>query len=39
MKKIKLVLYIFSFTLVYLNNLNADNSQQVDKISKNLRGL
>ena len=24
MKKIKLVLYIFSFTLIYLNNLNAD---------------
>ena len=39
MKKIKLVLYIFSFTLIYLNNLNADNSQQVDKISKNLRCL
>ena len=39
MKKIKLVLYIFSFTLVYLNNLNADDSQQVDKISKNLRCL
>ena len=39
MKKIKLVLYIFSFTLVYLNNLNADDSQQVDKVSKNLRCL
>ena len=39
MKKIKLILYIFSFTLIYLNNLNADNSQQIDKISKNLRCL
>ena len=39
MKKIKLTLYIFSFTLIFLNNLKADNSQQVDKISKNLRCL
>ena len=39
MKKIKLIFYIFSFTLIYLNNLNADNSQQIDKISKNLRCL
>ena len=39
MKKIKLILYIFSFTLILLNNLNADNSQLVDKISKNLRCL
>ena len=39
MKKIKLILYIFSFTLIFLNNLKADNSQQVDKISKNLRCL
>ena len=39
MKKIKLLLYIFSFTLIFLNNLKADNSQQVDKISKNLRCL
>ena len=39
MKKIKLILYIFGFTLIFLNNLNADNSQQVDKISKNLRCL
>ena len=37
MKKIKLILYIFGFTLIFLNNLNADNSKQVDKISKNLR--
>ena len=39
MKKIKLIIYILSFTLIFLNNLNADNSQQVDKISKNLRCL
>ena len=37
MKKNKLILYILSFTLIFLNNLNADNSQQIDKISKNLR--
>ena len=39
MKKIKLIFFIFSFTLIFLSNLNADNSQQVDKISKNLRCL
>ena len=39
MKKIKLILCILSFTLIFLNNLNADNSQQIDKISKNLRCL
>ena len=39
MKKIKLILYIFSFTLIFLNNSKADNSQQIDKISKNLRCL
>ena len=39
MKKIKLILYIFVFTIIFLNNLNADNSQQVEKISKNLRCL
>ena len=39
MKKNKLILYILSFTLIFLNNLNADNSQQIDKISKNLRCL
>ena len=39
MKKIKLILYILSFTLIFLNNLNAENSQQIDKISKNLRCL
>ncbi len=39
MKKIKLIFYILSFILVFFNNLNADNSQQIDKISKNLRCL
>ena len=39
MKKNKFILYIFSFTLLFLNNLKAENSQQVDKISKNLRCL
>ena len=39
MKKIKLIFYIFSFIFIFSNNLNADNSQQVDKISKNLRCL
>ena len=39
MRKNKLILYILSFTLIFLNNLNADNSQQIDKISKNLRCL
>ena len=39
MKKIKLILYIFSFTLIFLYNSKADNSQQIDKISKNLRCL
>tara|TARA_B100001175_G_scaffold116432_1_gene98815 strand:+ start:1587 stop:1952 length:366 start_codon:yes stop_codon:yes gene_type:complete len=39
MKKINLILYILIFKLIFLNNLNADNSQQIDKISKNLRCL
>ena len=39
MKKLKFILYIFSFTLLFLNNLKAENSDQVDKISKNLRCL
>ena len=39
MKKINLILYIFSFTIIFFNNLEAKNSQQVDKISKNLRCL
>ena len=38
-EKNKLIIYILSFTLIFLNNLNADNSQQIDKISKNLRCL
>ena len=39
MKKTKFIVYIFSFTLLFLNNLKAENSDQVDKISKNLRCL
>ena len=39
MKKIKFILYILSFTLLFLNNLNAENYEKVDKISKNLRCL
>ena len=39
MKEIKFILYILSFTLLFLNNLKAENSDQVDKISKNLRCL
>ena len=39
MKKIKFILYIFSFTIIFLNCLKAENSDQVDKISKNLRCL
>ncbi len=39
MKKIKFILYILSFTLLLLNNLSAENYDQVDKISKNLRCL
>ena len=39
MKKIKLILYIFGFTLIFLNSLKAENSEVVDKISKNLRCL
>jgi len=39
MKKIKFILYIFIFTLIFLNNLTAKDSDQVDKISKNLRCL
>jgi len=39
MKKIKFILYILSFSLFFLNNLKAENSEKVDKISKNLRCL
>jgi len=39
MKKIKFILYILSFSLLFLNNLKAENSEKVDKISKNLRCL
>ncbi len=39
MKKIKLTLYIVIFTLIFLNSSKAENSEIVDKISKNLRCL
>ena len=39
MKKIKLILYIFGFTIIFLNSLKAENSEMVEKISKNLRCL
>ena len=39
MKKIKFILYIFCFALLFFNNLEAENSDQVDKITKNLRCL
>ena len=39
MKKFKSILFIFIFIFIFLNNLKADNSQQIDKISKNLRCL
>jgi len=39
MKKTKFILFILSFTLLLLNNLSAENYDQVDKISKNLRCL
>jgi len=39
MKKIKFILFIFSFTILFVNNLKAENSDKLDKISKNLRCL
>ena len=39
MKQIKLILYIFGFTIIFLNSLKAENSEMVEKISKNLRCL
>ena len=39
MKKIKLILYIFIFSLIILNIAKTENSVQVDRISKNLRCL
>ena len=39
MKKFKFILYIFSIILLFLNSTKAENSDQVDKISKNLRCL
>ena len=39
MKKIKLILVIICFSFIFLSNLQADISDQVNKISKNLRCL
>ena len=39
MKKIKSILCILSFTVIFFNSLKAENSELVDKISKNLRCL
>ena len=39
MKKFKLFIILVSFFLIFENNLNAQNSNQVNKISKNLRCL
>ena len=37
MKKINLILFIFS--IIFINNLKAENLDQIEKISKNLRCL
>ena len=37
--KIKLFVFIIFFSFIFLNNLQADTSDQVNKISKNLRCL
>ncbi len=39
MMKIKLFVFIIFFSFIFLNNLQADTSDQVNKISKNLRCL
>ena len=39
MKKFKLLLVLILFSLILLKNSNAQNSIQIDKISKNLRCL
>ena len=39
MKKFKLLIIIFVFFFIWNNSLIAKNSDQVDKISKNLRCL
>ena len=39
MKKFKFVIILISLFLIFSNNLNAQNSYQVNKISKNLRCL
>ena len=39
MKKFKLFIVLVSFSLIFANNLHAQSSDQVNKISKNLRCL
>lgn len=39
MKTFKLLIYLVSFFLIFENNLSANNLNQVNKISKNLRCL
>mgnify|MGYP001156780064 CR=1 FL=1 len=39
MKKFKLFIFVLSFILIFANNLNANNLNLVNKISKNLRCL
>ena len=39
MKKYKLFIIVISFIFIFLNDSNAKNYKQVDKISKNLRCL
>ncbi len=39
MKKFKLFIFLASFFLIFSNTLNAENLNQVNKISKNLRCL
>ena len=39
MKKFNLIIFLLSFSLIFSNNLKSESSEQVDKISKNLRCL
>ena len=39
MKKFKLFIVLVSFSLIFANNLHAQSSDQINKISKNLRCL
>ena len=39
MEKFKLFIVLVSFSLIFVNNLHAQSSDQVNKISKNLRCL